>query len=83
MAKERELVKQLLDEGVEAGAFDPSQAERFPGIYQMAFQGIDYCHMRRSFDQIGTTADRIRHTVTDYLIASLTRHEDRGEAVKQ
>ena len=67
VAKEMDLIKQMIDDGVAKGFFDPTQAALLPGVYQMIFQGIDYCHLRRNFAQLNMTAAGIRSSVIDFI----------------
>ena len=71
VAKEQELIKQMIDEGVAKGIFDPRQARLLPEVYQMIFQGIDYCHLRGSFNQLGITPAGIRESVINFVINTL------------
>ena len=71
VAKEQELIKQMIDEGVAKGIFNPRQARLLPEVYQMIFQGIDYCHLRGSFSQLGITPAGIRESVINFVINTL------------
>ncbi len=69
--KEQGLIKKMIDEGVEKHVFDPIQSKLLPEVYQMIFQGTDYCHLRKSFGQLGMTASDIRNSVIDFLINTI------------
>lgn len=69
--KEQGLFKEMIDAGVRDGVFDPQQALYLPQIHQMIFQGVDYCHLRRSFDELGMSADSIREAVIEFVINKL------------
>ncbi len=71
VAKEQELIKEMIDEGVAKGVFNPQQASLLPEVYQMIFQGIDYCHLRSSFSQLGITPAGIRESVIKFVINTL------------
>lgn len=71
VAKEQGLVKEMIDEGVAKGVFNPEQAKVLPEVYQMIFQGIDYCHLRDNFSQLNMTATSIRRSVIDFIINTL------------
>lgn len=71
VAKEQELIKQMIDEGVAKGIFDLRQARLLPEVYQMIFQGIDYCHLRGSFSQLRITPAGIRESVINFVINTL------------
>lgn len=40
-AKEKDILQSILDEGVNAGKFNPAQARRLPSLLRLAAQGID------------------------------------------
>lgn len=69
--KEKGLFKEMIDQGVAKGVFDPEQAELLPAIHQMIFQGVDYCHLRNSFGTLGYTSDGIRKAVIEFVINKL------------
>lgn len=69
--KERELFKTVIADGVSAGVFDPKQAELAPAAYQIIFQGVDFCHLRSNFENLGVTAESLRRDVTDFLLNKL------------
>ncbi len=69
--KEKGLFKEMIDQGVAKGVFDPEQAELLPAIHQMIFQGVDYCHLRNSFETLGYTSDGIRKAVIEFVINKL------------
>ena len=69
--KERVLFKKMIDQGVAGGVFDPRQAELLPSIHQMIFQGVDYCHLRNSFESLGMTSKSIRSEVIEFVINKL------------
>jgi AcrR family transcriptional regulator len=69
--KERGLFKEMIDQGVAAGVYDPHQAELLPAIHQMIFQGVDYCHLRNSFEPLGLTSKNIREQVIEFVINKL------------
>ncbi|WP_300502145.1 TetR/AcrR family transcriptional regulator [uncultured Duncaniella sp.] len=71
VAKEQGLISRMIDEGVQAGVFDPVQAKLLPGVYQMIFQGFDFCHLRNNFSQFNMTASEIRSSVINFLINTI------------
>lgn len=66
--KEQELVTQMIEEGVRKGVYDPAQSKLLPKVYQMIFQGIDYCHLKDNFSQFGLTAKEVRASTIDYIM---------------
>lgn len=71
VVKEQELIKEMIDEGVSKCVFDPVQAETLPEVYQMIFQGIDYCHLRDNFGQLSMTASKIRSSVIEFIMNTI------------
>ena len=71
VAKEKGLISQMIDEGVSQGVFDPVQSRLFPGVYEMIFQGFDFCHLRSNFADFNLTAEEIRESVIHFLINTL------------
>ncbi len=69
--KEKGLFKEMIDQGVAKGVFDPEQARLLPAIHQMIFQGVDYCHLRNSFESLGYTSQGIREAVIEFVINKL------------
>ncbi|MDE6858932.1 MAG: TetR/AcrR family transcriptional regulator [Duncaniella sp.] len=69
--KEKGLFKEMIDQGVAEGVFDPEQAKLLPAIHQMIFQGVDYCHLRNSFESLGYTSTGIREAVIEFVINKL------------
>lgn len=72
VAKEQELIREIVDEGVNQGVFDPRQSTMLPEVYQMIFQGIDYCHLRDNFSQLGIRPESIRNSVINFIINTLS-----------
>lgn len=71
VAKEQILINTMIEEGVAKGVFDPVQSALLPGVYQMIFQGFDYCHLQGIFSQFNLTADDIRASVINFLINTI------------
>lgn len=71
VAKEQILISKMIEEGVRAGVYDPIQSSLLPGVYQMIFQGVDFCHLRGIFSQFNLTDKEVRHQVIDFLINTI------------
>lgn len=71
VAKEQILISTMIREGVAKEVFDPVQSALLPGVYQMIFQGFDYCHLQGMFSQFNMTAEEIRSSVIDFLINTI------------
>lgn len=74
--KERVLFNEMIEQGVIKGVFDPVQAKLLPSVYQMIFQGVDYCHLRNKFGSLGLNPHNIRHEVIDFITEKLIIHKD-------
>lgn len=74
--KERVLFKEMIEQGVTKGVFDPVQAKLLPSVYQMIFQGVDYCHLRNKFSSLGLSSLNIRHEVIDFITKKLIIRND-------
>ncbi|MCM1138518.1 MAG: TetR/AcrR family transcriptional regulator [Muribaculum sp.] len=74
--KERVLFKEMIEQGVTKGVFDPFQAKLLPSVYQMIFQGVDYCHLRNKFCSLGLSSLNIRHEVIDFITKKLILRND-------
>lgn len=72
VVKEREILGSILAEGVAAGVFDPVQASRLNTIHQMVFQGVDYCRLRDSYEDVGVDPSRVRADVISFITRSLS-----------
>lgn len=70
--KEHKLLREMIDRGVEAGAFDPVQAQIFPSIYQVFFQGADYSHLSDNYPSIGVDPATFREDAVAFITRTLT-----------
>lgn len=75
--KERELFKTMINQGVESGVFDESQAISMPTVYQIIFQGVDFCHLRSNFDNLGVTPETLREDVSNFMLSKLITDKNR------
>lgn len=72
LAKELELFRGIIAEGVASGDFDGSQGQRLPALEAMVFQGADYSHLHDNFDETGMSADEIRDNIIAFIIDAVT-----------
>lgn len=85
VTKEQELILQLLNDGIKKRIFDPIQSKLLPGVYQMIFQGFDYCNLRGNFAQFGLTMSEIRSSVIEFLMNTIivNKNNDRNFNIVQ
>lgn len=69
--KERGLFRQMIDKGIGQGVFDPEQGALIPSIHQMLFQGVDYCHLRGNYDEIGVDPSTLREETVRFITNTL------------
>jgi len=74
--KERGLYKAMIDKGIERGVFDPHQGSIIPAIHQMLFQGVDYCHLRGDYKDIGTDPASFREDTIEFITKTLVIRHD-------
>lgn len=69
--KELDLFKRMIDRGVSLGVFDPEQGALVPAMYQIMFQGVDYCHLCGNYSSIGVDRSTIREDMVRFLTNTL------------
>lgn len=69
--KERELFCKMIERGIESGVFNPVQGQLLPSIHQMLFQGVDYCHLRDNYADMGVDPASLRDTVIEFTLNAL------------
>ncbi|MDE6371496.1 MAG: TetR/AcrR family transcriptional regulator [Duncaniella sp.] len=69
--KERELFCTMIERGIESGDFNPIQGRLVPSILQLLFQGVDYCHLRDNYADMGVDPASLRDTVTEFTLNAL------------
>lgn len=70
--KEEEMFRSLLEEGINLGAFDRSQAMRLLKLHPILFQGVDFCAMRDG--AYGTSSGSVmdsRSDVVEFLVQGI------------
>ncbi len=63
--KEEEMFRSLLEEGINLGAFDRSQAMRLLKLHPILFQGVDFCAMRDG--AYGTSSGSVMDSRSDVV----------------
>lgn len=71
VVKEQELISRMIDEGVGKGVFDSVQSRLLPEVYQMIFQGVDYCHLSGNFTQFDFSVTDIRESTIKFLMNTI------------
>lgn len=69
--KEKDIFKDILEEGVAAGIFDGEQAGRLPTVHQLISLGVDYCHLKEGFRHLGVDPATMREEVCEFIINTL------------
>lgn len=69
--KEKEILRTILDDGVEEGLFNPIQARIFMPAIQLLLQGVDLSIARNNFELIDLKSDTYKEDVIKFLINSL------------
>ena len=78
IARELTLLREILDEGVKAGAFDAARAAELPALESMAFQGIDYAHFRDNFAVTGMSPEVYKDSIINFMVDAVAADSGRG-----
>ena len=81
-AKELEVLREILAEGVRKGVFDSVQAERFPSAVTMFFHGADYMMSKLGSEDM-RMIDFTRTESLDFMVGSLLLKPAAGDDVGQ
>lgn len=76
--KELGLFCRMIDNGIRQGVFNPVQASLLPSIYQMLFQGVDYCHLCDSYSSIGVDPATFREDTVRFITNTLVTEKYRN-----
>ncbi len=71
--KEREILKKIIDQGIELGQFDVKQSERFYTMWQILIQGVEATRLRDNFIDMGISKSRFATDIIEYLIIGLKK----------
>ena len=69
--KEREILKLIIQEGVECGQFNPQQCSNLDVVLLMIMQGVDLSYLRDNFVEIGVDKSRFQNDIINFIIESL------------
>lgn len=69
--KEREILKLIIQEGVECGQFDQQQCGNLDVVLLMIMQGVDISYLRDNFVEIGVDKSRFQNDIINFIIESL------------
>jgi AcrR family transcriptional regulator len=69
--KEREILKLIIQEGVECGQFDQQQCGNLDVVLLMIMQGVDMSYLRDNFVEIGVDKSRFQNDIINFVIESL------------
>ena len=69
--KEREILKLIIQEGIECGQFDQQQCGNLDVVLLMIMQGVDMSYLRDNFVEIGVDKSRFQNDIINFVIESL------------
>ena len=72
--KEIVLLKEILNEGVQQGAFRIKHVDKTAEILLMAMQGLDLHYIRDSFADLGINKLKLREYLKDFLLNDIQCH---------
>lgn len=72
--KEIVLLKEILNEGVQQGAFRIKHVDKTAEILLMAMQGLDLNYIRDSFADLGINKLKLREYLKDFLLNGIQCH---------
>lgn len=72
--KEIVLLKEILNEGVQQGAFRIKHVDKIAEILLMAMQGLDLHYIRDSFADLGINKLKLREYLKDFLLNGIQCH---------
>ena len=72
--KEIVLLKEILNEGVQQGAFGIKHVDKTAEILLMAMQGLDLHYIRDSFADLGINKLKLREYLKDFLLNGIQCH---------
>ena len=74
--KEIVLLKEILNEGVQQGAFRIKHVDKTAEILLMAMQGLDLHYIRDSFADLGINQLKLRFYLKEFLLNGIQNHEN-------
>lgn len=74
--KEIVLLKEILNEGVQQGAFCIKHVDKTAEILLMAMQGLDLHYIRDSFADLGINKLKLREYLKDFLLNGIQCHNN-------
>ncbi len=69
------ILRQILQEGVDAGVFRIRHVEKTAQILLMAMQGLDVHYIRNSFEDIGVNKLKLRAYLQDFVMNGIKHHD--------
>lgn len=71
VAKEIEMLGQIIAQGVEKGLFNRATLANLQPIMIMIFQGVDYSFLRNNFENINVDRARLRENISEFVMAGI------------
>lgn len=75
------ILKQILQEGVDSGAFCIKHVEQTASVMLLCLQGLDLHYIRDSFSDLGIDKLKLRQYITDFIMHGISAetHPDRNK----
>ncbi len=73
VAKERDIINDILREGFKTGEFDPNKAQGAYQILAIIFQGIELSYIRDNFEDLHVTQDQLKNFIKKYTLSAITK----------
>lgn len=69
--KEREILKEIIVEGIEENQFNSQQSENLDVVLRMILQSVDFSYLHDNFIEIGVDKDRFQNDIINFIIEGL------------
>lgn len=66
--KEKEIINEIITEGVEMGLFDEKQCARFEPLRLLILQGVDLAYLRDNFFELGIDENTFSTDLIEFII---------------
>lgn len=71
LSKEKEILREIIKQGVDDGSFNPEQARYLFPVLQLLLQGVDYSIAQNNFSAINVNSDTYKDDIINFIINSL------------
>lgn len=66
--KEKEIINEIITEGIEMGLFDKKQCDRFEPLRLLILQGVDLAYLRDNFFELGIDKNTFSTDLIEFII---------------